>query len=43
MEYILYIWAKNARCEIFKWKIYGEKRKKYIEENEARFWKSGSV
>lgn len=29
MEYILYIWAKNARCEIFKWKIYGEKRKKY--------------
>ncbi len=28
MEYIPYIWAKNARFEIFKWKIYGEKRKK---------------
>ena len=31
------IWAKNARCEIFKWKIYGEKRKKVYRRNSLRY------
>ncbi len=37
MEYILYIWAKNAKCEILNGKYMAKSVKSISKENEARF------